>query len=77
MKLLLDPLGFLIVPETAEEGFQVGRLMALMLDDPSIQFRGHCDLLVNTKQLNVVDETLPWQGTGLGRVGFIKKLLEK
>jgi len=34
-------------------------------------------MLVNTAQLAKVDEVLPWQGTGLGRIGFISELLKK
>jgi hypothetical protein len=77
MKFALNPLGFTIVPETIEDAYSIGKLAVWMKDDESIQHNGPCTLLVNTAQLKAVDKVLPWEGSGLGRTGYIKKLLEK
>lgn len=77
MRLEVHPQGLAIIPESPADGYQVGRAEALMAGDLCIQ-RDPNDsvMVVNTLMFAAVDEALPWQGSGLGRVGFIKELLE-
>ncbi len=79
MKFETGLLGFKIVPETVEDAYHLGRLAGRMEGCDTIQrdLSRPENMLVNTQQLAKVDEVLPWQGTGLGRIGFIRDLMER
>ena len=75
MRFEIYPLGFKIIPETASDGYRLAVLAGKMEGDASIQqdpSNPHV-MMVNTEQLARVDEVVPWQGTGLGRIGYIQK----
>jgi hypothetical protein len=76
MRLEARPNGLAIIPTSPEDGYQIGYITAHMLSDICIQ-RDQDDtvLVVNTKEIAEVDKVLPWRGSGMSRVGFIKDLL--
>jgi len=84
MKLVPRAEGFLIVAQTPEDGWQLGRLweckqtaslisQARYSDDDVIEVPCIC---VGLNQMEAVDNELRWQGTGKGRVERIKELIQ-
>lgn len=66
-------------PDTPMDGFQLGNIYSAMFKQSwkgMISFPdGGPDMLIDAKQLNIVDELLDWEGTGNGRVDRIHELL--
>lgn len=84
MRLVPRAEGFLIVAETPEDGWQLGRLwenkqgdslmsQARFSDDNAHELPCIC---IGLRQMELVDDELRWQGTGKGRIGRIQDLIQ-
>jgi len=84
MKLVPRAEGFLIVAETPEDGWQLGRLWENKQGDSLLSQAKYSDdeimglpcISIGLNQMEKVDDVLRWHGTGKGRIGRIEELIQ-